>query len=450
MEKVNEKEKMIYTFQNMNKEDVKVFLPKMEIDMETMKQIKHMSDNTVLKNIRIMPDCHRGHGCCVGLTAKIDDKVFPRYVGVDIGCGISMYPLNIKLKPKKIPKLEQAIRKLIPMGAGVSGKNKSCMVRDEDWKWLQEKCDIDLENLKENTREKFPLYHHPETLDKQYFVDMMERIGCKFDTDIKSVGTLGGGNHYVEINEQSNIDDINYITVHSGSRNIGYKICHYHQAKIDDNSDFDRVEYAQRAKHIDRTFKVSKIIKELKSDVRDELMANRHPNYLEGDEMMNYLVDMIVGQNLACLNRLIMIRNFVEFAIGEFDPKNIIETRHNYIDFDRFLLRKGSISAEDGETCIISLNMRDGVLLCKGKGNADWNYSSAHGCGRLMSRLQASRLSLKEFKKEMQDVYSTCVRKETLDESPMAYRDAELVKKCIGESVEILQQLKPVINCKGF
>ena len=168
--------------------------------------------------------------------------------------------------------------------------------------------------------------------------------------------------------------------------------------------------------------------------------------------MVDYFVDMIVGQNLASLNRIIMIRNVVENLLGEeaFNLDDILETRHNYIDFNRFMLRKGSISAEDGEMCIISLNMRDGVLLCKGKGNPDWNYSSAHGCGRIMSRGNASRLSMKEFEKEMSNVYSTSVRKETLDEAPMAYRDVDLVKKCLRDSVEILKQLKPVINCKGW
>lgn len=440
--------KFIYTFNGVNDEVIKVFLPKFEIDMETMKQIKIMSNSMVLKNIRIMPDCHRGHGCCVGLTAKIEDKVFPRYVGVDIGCGISMYPLNIKLKRKKIPKIERLIREVIPMGFN---KHKVQQLRECDWKLLEERCSSDLCDLVNNIGKKYLNYKFPKKIDREWIEGMMKRIGCNIKNDIKSIGTLGGGNHYVEINEDIE-GEKNYITVHSGSRNIGYKICCYHQAIIDEGSKFDRIKYLNRLKKIDRNYKNSKVLKKLKDNVKEDMINNLHPKYLEGEEMLDYFVDMMVGQNLASLNRIIMIRNVVENLLGQdvFNLDDILETRHNYIDFNRFMLRKGSISAEDGEICIISLNMRDGVLLCKGKGNPDWNYSSAHGCGRIMSRGNASRLSMKEFEKEMCNVYSTSVRKETLDEAPMAYRDTDLVKKCLIDSVEILKQLKPVINCKGW
>jgi len=403
-----------------------------------------------------MPDCHKGNGCCVGLTAKIDDKVFPSYVGVDIGCGISMYPLNIKLKRKKIPKIESLIRQVIPMGFK---KHQIQQLRDSDWEYLEEICSKDLENLILNVKDKYPSYEFPDNINREWIEGMMKKIGCNVKNDIKSIGTLGGGNHYVEINEDSTGEN-NYITVHSGSRNIGYKICCYHQSIIDTGSKFDR-KYVKKLNKVDRKSKVSKVskvskgsktVKQLKDEAKNDIINNIHPKYLEGNEMLDYLIDMIVGQNLASLNRTIMIRNVVEILLGEeaFDISNILETKHNYIDFNRFMLRKGSISAEEGEMCIISLNMRDGILLCRGKGNPDWNYSSAHGCGRIMSRGSASRLNLKQFEKEMEDVYSTCVRKETLDESPMAYRDVDLVKKCLHESVEILKQLKPVINCKGF
>ena len=437
---------LVYSFNGVNDEIIKVFLPKFEIDMDTMKQIKQMSSDSgmILKNIRIMPDCHRGHGCCVGLTAQIEDKIYPRYVGVDIGCGISMYPLNIKLKSKKIPKVEQLIRDVIPMGFD---KHKGSQMRDSDWNLLIERSNNDLVNLKE----KFPEGQLPTKIDREWIDNMMRKVGCDVKNDWKSIGTLGGGNHYVEVNQD--VDSMsNYLTVHSGSRNIGFKICCYHQAIIDEGSKFDRIAYVTQVKKIDRKFKDSKVAKELKDNVKKDMIAGLHPKYLEGQEMLNYLVDMIVGQNIASLNRVMMIRSVVEPLLGEeaFDLSLIMETKHNYIDFKRFVLRKGSISAEEGEHCIISLNMRDGILLCKGKGNPDWNYSSAHGCGRILSRGSASRLSMKTFEKEMEDVYSTCVRKETLDESPMAYRDVDLVKSCLKDSVNILKQLKPVINCKGF
>ena len=174
--------KFIYTFNGVNDEVIKVFLPKFEIDMETMKQIKIMSNSMVLKNIRIMPDCHRGHGCCVGLTAKIEDKVFPRYVGVDIGCGISMYPLNIKLKRKKIPKIERLIREVIPMGFD---KHKVQQLRECDWKLLEERCSSDLDDLVNNIGEKYPNYEFPKLIDREWIEGMMKRVGCNIKNDIK-------------------------------------------------------------------------------------------------------------------------------------------------------------------------------------------------------------------------------------------------------------------------
>lgn len=445
------KEEYIYTFKNMENDEIKVFLPKFEIDMETMKQIKHMSEHSILRNIRIMPDCHRGHGCCVGLTAFINNKIFPRYVGVDIGCGISMYPLNIKFKRKKIPKVEELIRAKIPMGIE---KNECNQITDDDWEWLTYANMRDLNNLKNRISDKYPDYKFPETLDFNYIKQMLLKIGCKFETDIKSIGSLGGGNHYVEINtaDSDNEDTIeNYITVHSGSRHIGLQICTYHQGIIDKNSTFDWAKFNDELVKLHRKTKVNKVRKQIKDELFEKMKSELRPKYLEGHEMIDYLIDMIVGQNLASLNRAVMIRNVVSnLSLDPFNRDVIIETRHNYIDFDRFIMRKGAISAEKDEPCIISLNMKEGVLLCRGKGDPDWNYSSAHGCGRILSRTSAGRLNMKVFTKEMENVYSTCVRKETLDESPMAYRDVELIKKCITGNVVVLKQLKPLINCKGF
>lgn len=443
-----ENEEYVYEFKNTQGELIKAFLPKFAIDMETMKQIKFMSENSILRNVRIMPDCHRGHGCCVGFTAYIEDKIFPRYVGVDIGCGISMAPLNIKLKRKKIPKIEELIREVIPMGTGPKGKNKSNQMRECDWQWLVEKNNADLAGLVDKMSEQYPEYVFPESLNREYIESMLIRIKCNHKNDIKSVGTLGGGNHYVEVNGE--VDGANFITVHSGSRIIGKKICVHHENIIQASRKFDWEKYNVEKKKIDRKCKVSKKAKNMKDKIFEQLQRERHTKWLEGHEMLDYLVDMIVGQNLASLNRAIMIRNVLEVVHGDFDINSIIETRHNYIDFNRFIMRKGAISAETGEKCIISLNMRDGILLCEGKGESDWNYSGPHGCGRIKDRAQASRLNMRDFEKDMRDVYSTCVNKKTLDESPRAYRDVELLKKCLTGNIVVQQQLRPIINCKGF
>jgi len=428
---------------NHNDEEIKVFLPKSEIDKETMKQIKNMADNSVLSHMRFMPDCHKGVGSCIGLTAQIEDKIVPGYVGVDIGCGISMYHIGNNIRERRYPHINKIIYKCIPMGEGKFSTFLKSHISDDDWEWLLNISNYDLIKLKEI----FPDYNYPEKYTYDWVVDMINKVRGNLSRDLCSIGTLGGGNHYVEINK----DDENnyYITVHSGSRNLGSKVCGYHQYKINGFCKFNFDEYKRKIKAIKKKTKEPKERKELEEKLNKKMQDKLHPRYLEGYEMIEYLVDMIICQNMATLNRAVMIRNVVTELGLEFNRNNIINTKHNYIDFNRLILRKGSISAEEGELCIISLNMKEGILLCKGKGNPDWNYSSAHGCGRIMTRQQASRLNLKEFKKQMEDVYSTSVCKETLDEAPMAYRDSELIIDCLRDSVHIVKQLKPVINCKS-
>ncbi len=234
---------------------------------------------------------------------------------------------------------------------------------------------------------------------------------------LKAMGTLGGGNHYVEFNKEENGNC--YLTVHCGSRHMGQAICNYHQDKIKMKKNYDKKNFLQ--------------------------------NYLEREELIEYLVDMVFAQEFASKNRSIIIERICDEIGCEFNQNKIVESVHNYIDFDKFILRKGAISADKDKLCIISLNMRDGILICKGKGNPDWNYSSAHGCGRLMSRKDARlTFNMKQYKDDMKDVYSSCICKETLDEIPEAYKDVEFIKDLIGDSVEIVKQLIPIINIKGY
>ena len=466
---MGEKKEEIYIFRDFNDEDIKVFLPKFEIDMGTMKQIKEMSRHLILKHIRIMPDCHRGAGCCVGMTAEIHDRIYPRYVGFDIGCGISMYPLHIsknQLSESDKAVVNDIIYQAVPTGSG--GRNANIQIKEADWEWLREKNNQHLESLKEKFQKEFPDYIFPEDMNREYILKVIQKIGGDANCDLKSIGSLGGGNHYIEVNiDSSDLENQRYyLTVHSGSRTLGSLICKYHQNKIDSNCRFDYEKFKHEMKNVRRKFRKAKTIHEAEIKIKEDMQSNLHPLYLEGDEMIDYLIDMIIGQNFASLNRIIMIRSIVTdlyiktnlmkpgivlISINDYiDDKEFIETKHKYIDFFRMMLRKGSISAEKNEKCIISLNMRDGILICQGKGNPDWNYSSAHGCGRIVQRGQVSKLSMTKFKEDMEGIYSTSIRKETLDESPMAYRNSDLVKKCVKGSVKILKQLKPVINCKGF
>lgn len=396
----------MYKIQDHENNDCITFLPVNELDDSTKELINRLSKSEVFHHIRVMPDCHSSINCCVGFTSQIIDKIIPSIVGGDIGCGISCYPLNKKIKENQYKKIDLAVKEVVPMGEKL---HKKSIVTEQIMKDIYSLCNQKLEFLKE----RFPDYPFVN-FNENYYGTLISKMQSKTNsaTFMRALGTLGGGNHYVEFNESD--DGKSYVTVHSGSRALGQAICNYHQSKIKKGTNFLN-------------------------------------SYLEKEELVEYLIDMIFAQVFASMNRELIIRNICNLLGVDFDRKKLIETIHNYIDFKRLILRKGAIAAEKDELCIISLNMRDGILLCKGKGNQDWNYSSAHGCGRLMSRKDARHnFRMEDFKKEMKDVYSSSICKETLDEAPMAYKDTEKIKIYIGDSVKIIRQLKPIINIKGY
>ncbi len=389
-----------------------VYLPKHEIDNETFNLIDKMTLSPALNNIRIMPDCHSSSYCCIGMTSKIEDKVIPQIVGGDIGCGILVYNLKKVIKEKHYKKIDDFIKNNIPMG---ENSHKVPVIEKSYLSHIFDNCNIKLEHLKENFKD----YDYKDfKFDDNYYNNLVSKLNVKSGSAnfLKSLGTLGGGNHYIEFNKDENENC--YLSIHSGSRYLGQAICNHHQDKIRNNSNYNK-----------------------------KLFLN---NYLHNNEAVEYLIDMIFAQEFASHNRHIMARIILQELNIEYDKDNIIETIHNYIDFKRMILRKGAISAEHNELCIISLNMRDGILICKGKGNANWNYSSAHGCGRIMSRRNAiQNFSMKDYQYCMENIYSSCINKDTLDEIPYAYKDVDFIKKCIGDSVDIIKQLKPIINIKG-
>jgi tRNA-splicing ligase RtcB (3'-phosphate/5'-hydroxy nucleic acid ligase) len=392
-----------------------VYLPENEIDKETGELIQNLSKSNTFKDIRIMPDCHTGSCCCIGMTSKIDDKIIPQIVGGDIGCGISVLQLDKKIREKNYEKIDNVVKSLIPMG---ESNHKQPIIDDVVMNEIYEKCNEKLVVLKEKYPEHGDLLNDFE-FNSEFYKKLTKRAkSCSGGSNyLKSMGTLGGGNHYIEFNEDE--ENNHYLSVHCGSRHMGQSICMHHQDKIKNKKTYDKKNFLE--------------------------------NYLDGIEMVEYLIDMIFAQEFASKNRAVIIELICDTLGYGFNENNIINTTHNYIDFDRFILRKGAISAEQNETCVISLNMRDGILLCEGKGNPEWNYSSAHGCGRLMSRKDARMtFSMKEYKKSMENVYSSCICKETLDEIPEAYKDTEFIKELIGDSVNIIKQLKPIINIKGY
>lgn len=393
------------------------------IDNATISQVLSILNLEVYKDntIRIMPDCCAGVGCVVGTTMTISDALTPNLVGVDIGCGM----LAIKLKEKRIdlPKFDSILRKVVPSGGSVFDTPSSM---DSDVEYLR--C----------IKHKAPI-----------------KVGLAYC----SLGTLGGGNHFIELDKDEETDDI-WLVIHTGSRHLGIEVCnHYQKAAYDElklivnkgGLASRQAELIEQLKKEGKKSKVEDELKRLKRDYRE--IAPDVPYelaYCKGGLLEDYLHDMKIVQAHASHNRATIAKNLLKAA--KLHEVERFETIHNYIDVDNMILRKGAVSAQDGETLIIPINMRDGSLICKGKGNVDWNYSAPHGAGRLYSRSEAkARFSLSEYKKTMESagIYTTSVNKGTLDECPMAYKDLESIVDNIGDTVEVVKLIKPIYNFKA-
>lgn len=364
-------------------------------------------------NVRLMPDIHAGAGCTIGTTMKIRDKICPNLVGVDLNCGMKVINLgNVDINLKQLDEICHNT----PNGMEV---------------WNEEK-------------EEFPLMSELSCFKKLRAID---RLKC-------SLGTLGGGNHFIELD----IDDENnkYLVIHTGSRNLGKQVAEYHQNKaIEENSGKNTLNSLKKsliAQYINegKQKEIQSALKELEINFRknnpkipDEL------TYVSGENLKNYLHDVAICQAFAHRNRELIAKTILDgLNINKIEYE--FETVHNYIDLDNMILRKGAVSAQKDEMLIIPMNMRDGSLICKGKGNVDWNCSAPHGAGRLMSRSKAKEnISLKEFEESMTNIYSTSVNQSTIDESPMAYKPMESIVSNIGETVDIIRIIKPIYNFKS-
>ena len=374
-------------------------------------QIKSVCDREEFKDskIRIMPDVHAGLGCTIGTTMTITDKVVPGMVGVDIGCGME----TVKLKEKDIDfeKLDNLIRAEIPFGREV--RTTPHLLNGE----------IDLSEL----------YCSP-------YVNLSRAR--------KSIGTLGGGNHFIEIdkNEQDEV----YLVVHSGSRHLGCEVASYYQEEgrksFWNGARYQIDETIKRLKAEGRQSEIEATVKELKR--YRKLNIPKDLTYVQGRLFDEYIHDMQLTQRFALLNRKAMTQVILE-GMGLTEVERFT-TIHNYIDTESMILRKGSVSAKKGEKLLIPINMRDGSLICIGKGNEDWNFSAPHGAGRLMSRKAAfMNLSVEQYKEEMQGVFSTCVTFDTLDESPMAYKSMDEIVNAITPTAEIVERITPLYNFKA-
>lgn len=396
------------------------------IDSSTIAQIEDLCNTEIYKNekIRVMPDCHSGNDCIVGLTMTVTNKINPSLVGTDIGCGISAlrFPADTKI----------------------------------DLKLLGEVCKDVAENTSKSLTTRIA---EGKTLD-----EIISKLKCINSIDLKkaygSFGTVGGGNHFLELGRDNQTDEY-YLFCHSGSRNLGGQVGMYYI-----NLAYKTLNSKNHKESI------TKLIDKLKSEGRESEISTeiakfkqenpikkytKGESYLEGKQLEDYLHDMTIVQEVSKLNRAQILEEIRDKVLKVADIGHI-ECIHNYIDVKedangkdkRHILRKGSISSNESEEVLIPINMRDGVIVGIGKGNKDWNYSAPHGAGRVLSRTQAKeKLDMETYKKEMEGIYTTCISEETLDEAPGAYKSIDDIISCIGDSVEIKGIIKPIFNYKS-
>ncbi len=386
------------------------------VEEEAIEQIRRMCDYefTEGSRIRIMPDVHAGKGCTIGTTMTVTDKAVPNIVGVDIGCG--MYTVRLGNVEMDFERLDEAAH-YVPSGMHI-------------WEGRQEK--FDLQELRcyrslKNTK-------------------WLER----------SLGTLGGGNHFIEVDRSK--DGTKYLVIHTGSRNLGKQVAElYQQLAVDLNK--GKETYFQQRDEIIRTYKEQGRRKEIQKALDAISWKKREATmpedlcYLYGSFLEDYLHDVEVCQHFARRNREKIAEILLErtgLLAGVDWEQDAFHTVHNYIDTEEMILRKGAIAAHAGEKVLIPINMRDGSVLAVGRGNEDWNYSAPHGAGRLMSRTKAkSTLSMEEYQAAMEGIYTTSVNQATLDEAPMAYKAMEDIIDVIRESVDVIDIMKPIYNFKA-
>ncbi len=393
--------------------DLKIFTN--NIEPQALNQIYELLDQEPFKDckVRIMPDVHAGAGCVIGFTGNLGDKVIPNIVGVDIGCGmltVELGKIDINLES-----LDNFIKTNIPSGRNVYDKDTLSNVVS----------DFGLEDFK--------CY--------KYFVNTNRLLG--------SLGTLGGGNHFIEIDVDN--DGNKYLIIHTGSRNLGKQVAEIYQnlaiKKCKTASQEEREQLIKDLKAQNRQKDIPEALKSLTDKYANKTKLPNDLCYLEGEDRDNYLHDMRLCQLFAIENRFAITTKIIKFL--EVLPAYSFSTIHNYID-DNNVIRKGAISAYKGEEVLIPINMRDGCIVGIGKGNPDWNESAPHGAGRIMSRSQAKKeLNLEDFQETMQGIYTTTAVADTLDESPMVYKPMEEIIKNIKDTVEIVKIIKPIYNFKA-
>ena len=386
-----------------------------KVDSATVQQIYEFLNHEAFTNpIAIMPDTHKGMGAVIGFTMEMTDKIIPNVIGVDIGCGMLAQEFRGGLLDGITRKeFDEKTREKIPFGTSVhraAERHRGNRFNDQKHNQFWKEVAYGINNMSYYFHKRFPqtIYKADLDIDKHYLARLCDKIGMDYERAVMSLGTLGGGNHFIEVGK----DEINHpwITVHSGSRQFGQKVAIYHQRK---------------AKSLGRKGPLG---------------------WLEGEDMFEYLIDMVFAQEYARENRHIM--QWLMHLIHGQEPISEIETVHNYINFEDLIMRKGAISSYDNKPMVIPFSMRDGILVCMGKSNKEWNYSAPHGAGRLGSRKWAKEtLSKKDAEKEMRDL-DIYFSKLPIDETAGAYKDPKIIEDAISPTAEIINRIKPRIVMK--
>lgn len=382
------------------------------VEQEALEQIRFLCDQPIAdgSRVRIMPDVHAGSGCTIGTTMTVGDKIMPSLVGVDIGCG--MLTVGIGKQHLPLEELDKLIYRCIPSGTNVRTVPHALM------------AEIDLHQLRCATRVN------------------LERASL-------SLGTLGGGNHFIEADLDG--EGNQYLVVHSGSRQLGQQVANYYIKAGYEQMQMDGVKTSQQLieelKEQGRFREIQSALKDFVAE-KNELDIPLNLAYVSGQLFEDYIHDMAIVQRFAQLSRQAMMEEMLT-GLGLTETERF-ETIHNYIDMESMILRKGAVSAKLGERLLIPINMRDGSLICTGKGNPEWNHSAPHGAGRLMSRSKAKELlKMEEFSQSMAGIYTTSVHESTIDEAPMAYKPMEAIVENIHPTVEINSIIRPIYNFKS-
>lgn len=430
-----------------------------QLDENTVEQIRKICNHPAATHpISIMPDSHMGKGICIGFTMEVSDKLVPNWIGVDIGCGMQSVEYDIDAESffdctKTMDQFNRNLRQKVPMGFDthngtariLKGKKFYIDLNERLRKFHMKYCE------RFGSENSLPLVY---IKDLKAFEVYLEKFGRNVGRVLSSCGTLGGGNHFIECSE-STVNGNLWITVHTGSRNFGLQVADYHQDKAwnivenrkikgkqeyiadlkaqIDRGEFDKADLHEAIKTYDRTYEVGGITKQ--------------DAFLEGKDAYEYLYDMVVAQTYASWNREAIFEAID--TLMDVESLTQIETVHNYIDFEDFIIRKGAVGSYEGKQFILPFNAKDGILICEGKSNPDWNMSACHGAGRLMSRSEAKKQITPEQAKKLMDEAGIYASITPVDESALAYKDSAMIEEAIKPTANIVNRLKPVVNFKA-